>query len=165
MLESWPVRQRWRALSATAFAKGVGPYLWEEEVRQLASRLIQMASIHYPLEKETRTKLHGEVVEGLLKLYTMAHELSLIMKRDVLSVKLSVIGSASGAFNSRSSTALWDSADMASINGDIIIGCYSLGLFKYTKDDRSGSFMLLPKVITSALLRYVGVDTPSEPDA
>ena len=165
MSESWPVRQRWRALSATAFAGGVGPSLREEEVKQLASYLIQITSIHYPIEREAHTKLHGEAVEDLSKLYAMSHELSLIMKRDVLSVNLSVIGSAEGVFDSRSSTALWNSTDMASVNGDILIGCYSLGLVKYTKDDGPGLIMLPPKVITSALLRYVGVDAPSELNA
>ena len=89
----------------------------------------------------------------------MAHELSVIVKRDVLAVRMSVTMAATAVFDPRTTEALWEEMGLA--KGDTVIGTYTLGLSKLRSGDPSEIVMLRPKAVTSALLRYVGMSAPS----
>lgn len=83
-----------------------------------------------------------------------AHHLSLVVKRDILSVRMSVTlgGRLGRPFDPQAEESVWP--EMGAKAGDPVIGHYSLGLQKCTAN---GEIIPLvrPRVITSALLREI----------
>lgn len=155
--ESWTVSQRWRALAASAFANCI--QIGDEDSNVLASLLITALTLAYRIDSQLLRGLHAKAAEGLLKLCRMAHELSLTVKRDIISVRMAVTVPSALAFDHRRMEALW--GDMGVVDGDTIIGGYAFGLSKLNAGDPQEIIMLRPKAITSALLRYVAVDAPN----
>jgi hypothetical protein len=84
-----------------------------------------------------------------------AHELSVVTKRDILSTRISVAVApiSLGGFDPRYAETAWSGMDAKA--GDDLLGFYSLGLIKRTQAGPM-SYLKLPKVSTTALIRYVG---------
>jgi hypothetical protein len=98
--------------------------------------------------------IEQNVSKELSSLFRDAHELSVVLKRDILSVRMSVV-LASGQecrFNPQEADSIWP--EMGVKPGDDILGDYSLGLNKRTKTGET-TFSTLPKVFTTALIREV----------
>lgn len=81
-----------------------------------------------------------------------AYELSLIVKRDITSVRLSIYldDRLNRPFDPRKEESSWP--QMGARAGDTVIGHYSFGLRKCTQAG-DVSLPILPRVITTALLR------------
>lgn len=92
--------------------------------------------------------------EGLIIIYREAHELSLMIKRDILSSHLTVTlyPRLYHTFEKERGEQIWPGMRLRV--DDTVLGFYGLGLQKRTMD--KGLFYLtLPKVFTTALLREV----------
>lgn len=79
-------------------------------------------------------------------------ELSVIIRRDVLSVALSLTICEGNLFNTAGMDSPWP--EMGGATGDSILGQYALGLTK-TSDTQVIKHILKPKAITVALLRQI----------
>jgi len=94
--------------------------------------------------------LHKE----LTVIFRDAHELSLVVKRDILSVRMSVAvyKQLDCAFDPHAGECVWP--EMRAKPGDIVIGHYGLGLEKRAEAGEV-SYLTMPRVTTTALLREV----------
>jgi len=83
-----------------------------------------------------------------------AHELSLVIKRDILSVRMSVslYDRVGRPFHPQKGECVWP--EMGVQPNDVVIGHYGLGLQGRTEVGEV-SFLTLPRVTTTALLRQV----------
>jgi len=91
----------------------------------------------------------------LAAIFQDAHLLSVVIKRDILSVRMSVIGNpmvGPACFDPCQVDSVWP--EMGVQDDDCIIGLYNFGLQKLNETGDT-FFITLPKVITSALLREV----------
>jgi hypothetical protein len=94
------------------------------------------------------------IVKDLTVIFRDAHELSVVTKRDILSTRISVaITPSLGGFDPRYAETAWSGMDAEA--GDDVLGHYSLGLVKRTQVGAI-SYLKLPKVSTTALIRHVG---------
>lgn len=143
-------------MTAAAHALGVGPSLWENHIARLSHLVLQTIFLHYDLNADASADLRKETMSGIGKLYALAHDLSLIIKRDVLSVELTVVSSAGGTYHAQEAKAICDTDEMRTVEGDLVVGCYAFGLHKTTEDGDFPVVMFRPTLTTAALLRYVG---------
>lgn len=153
---SWTSSQRWRALAASGAANILRPPLWEDHVTNAMEELIYYISWAYCIPKALLLERLGPSIKNeLTAIYHDAHELSVITKRDILSVRMSITCSPNndGAFNPDVADSIWP--EMGAKRGDDVLGDYSLALMKRTEAGEV-SWLTRPKVITAALLRQVG---------
>lgn len=93
----------------------------------------------------------------LASLYDEANRISVIARRDVLSVRMSVVTAPESKgvylpFDPKMAIGVWP--DMGVSAGDEVIGLYKFGLRKQTERGES-SYLIKPEVITAALLRFL----------
>ncbi|KAF7293256.1 hypothetical protein HMN09_01204000 [Mycena chlorophos] len=156
--EPWPVAQRWRSLTAQSVSR-----MWQNDQKNdYMDNLFTFFqnTFTWAYEQPAATFCSKEflkLLEPLRTIYTDAARLAITVRKDVLSVRMSVstyTREADGEFprfDSRGMEAMWPEMDVS--ENDPVLGMYHLGLERVTRDgDRS--LMVRPKVTTGALLRY-----------
>jgi hypothetical protein len=93
----------------------------------------------------------AKVEQGLGEIYENARQLSVIMKRDVVSIQASIILGSVAEDSHGSNETIW--AEMGEMAGDLVVGDYGLGLVK-TYEDGKTTVLLRAKVATEALIRH-----------
>jgi hypothetical protein len=124
-------------------------------MHRLVLEMVECIAWAYCITLSSLDSIKRMIVKGLTAIFRDAHELSVITKRDILSTCVSVIitrRSLSGFKPCEAATAWSGMGDKA---GDDVIGHYSFGLVKRTQVGAT-SYLILPKVSTTALIRYVG---------
>jgi len=144
--EPWATSQRWRALVASNIAKTLRPSMWEDHVTNATQEIIYCLAWAYCVPMTQFQPLSASIQKELTAIYRDAHELSVVIKRDILSVRISVTGSSepSAGFDPRMTESVWP--EMGAKQGDDVLGDYSLGLMKRTETGEI-SFPTRPKVL------------------
>ena len=152
--EPWTTSQRWRALVVSNITKTLHPSMWEDHVTNATEEIIYCLAWAHCVPMTIFRPLSRSIQKELTAIYHDAHKLSIIIKWDILSVRMSVTGSSdpSTGFDPRVMESVWP--EMGTKQGDDLLGYYSLGLVKRTAAGEV-SFLTRPKVITAALLRQV----------
>jgi hypothetical protein len=154
-LESWAVLQRWRALAASGLSQEFNSSIWEEFVNTITRHIVSRIAWAYGLPTTSMQPVASSLLKELSVIFRDAHELSVVIKRDILSVRMSVtICKRLGhAFDPGEGECVWP--EMGVKPGDIVVGYYGLGLEKRTGTGEV-SYLTIPRVTTTALLREVG---------
>jgi hypothetical protein len=100
----------------------------------------------------TSHRVKAKIEEGLGDIYESAGELSVVMKRDVVSVQAEIILGSKSADKDGAIETIW--AEMGEQTGDRVIGDCGLGVSKTYEDGRT-VVLLRAQVATEALIRYV----------
>lgn len=118
-------------------------------------RIIQCIAWTHSISPASLDAIKQRIVKDLTVIFRDAHELSVATKRDILSTRISVAVApiSLGGFDPRYAETAWSGMDAKA--GDDLLGFYSLGLIKRTQAGAT-SYLKLPKVSTTALIRYVG---------
>ncbi|KAF7971563.1 hypothetical protein HWV62_20332 [Athelia sp. TMB] len=154
---SWATCQRWRSLAVSGFADLPEPPELNAMARALTRDIIGRIAWAYGQPRhvfEQITSLPSTLLRDMDAIVRDAYELSIVMKRDVSSVRLSVYldDRLNRPFDIRKEQNAWP--QMRSQEGDIAVGNYSFGLQRHVEDG-GVSFLALPRVVTTALLREV----------
>ena len=153
--EPWAVRQRWRAI--TANATSIMPELPRPEdlVQDLGRKVLDLIAWAYGQPPPTIDGIiHAKLLQDINAIIHDAHQLSLLLKRDILSAQMTVslnhrVGEQ---YDPQMEESVWP--EMGLKAGDTIVGVYGFGLRKVASNGESVE-VIKPKVITSALLREV----------
>jgi len=161
--ESWNVSQRWRAITSSAASPAtdqVDPDLSGNFVAECC-KYIEYALNEAYLTPESRhvfKQVIKEAVPGLHSLFFKAHSLSLKIRQEIITSRLSIITGYSPAdplpskFNPLTTTSVW--ADMGATGKDDVLGSYRFGLMQ--EHENGGTTILIrPEVVTTALLHYL----------
>lgn len=155
--EPWTVSQRWRSITAKHTFKLLEPAKLEDDALNLASWIADVIVWSYSLPSAAYLDLQATTKKHLTTLFQDSLELSLLIKRDILSVRMFVtraegIEGDFAPFDSQQMDSVWP--EMGPKSGDAVLGTYKLGL---AKSMEGGGIVHLsrPQVITAALLREV----------
>lgn len=154
--------QRWRSLAVSGFADLPHPPELDALARSLARDIIARIAWTYGQPRATfetdSSPLGATLVRDIHAIVRDAYELSIVMKRDVSSVRLSVCmdGKLNRPYDIRKEDNAWP--QMRARAGDVVVGNYGFGL-KRQVEDGGVSFVVLPRVVTTALLRDVEQQT------
>jgi hypothetical protein len=96
--------------------------------------------------------LKTKIEHGLSDIYENACQLSLALKRDLVSIRVEVVVGSDGTLGQDARETLW--AEMGEQPGDQILGDYAFGLVK-TGEHQARVVLHRPQVATEALLRHV----------
>ncbi|KAJ6515204.1 hypothetical protein C8R47DRAFT_507309 [Mycena vitilis] len=158
--EPWTVVQRWRALTAAT----AGNYLHaaskmrKDSIARSSESIVALLSWAYRQPLETFQHLLPKIQSQLDPLYEEAHKLAIIARRDVLSVRMSIVVAPTVPktddqylpYDPDAVSSVWP--DMPAAAGDAVIALYKFGLSK--QDEKMViSRLIKSEVTTSALLR------------
>ncbi|KAF7986958.1 hypothetical protein HWV62_12787 [Athelia sp. TMB] len=152
--EPWAARQRWRAITANA-TSAVPQFRRLEDLAQVIEQEV-IALITWAYGQSSRAMIDDAIYTNLLRdihaIVRDAHQLSLVLKRDILSSEMSVSldDRVNKSYDPQKADNVWP--EMGSKAGDTIIGVYGFGLRKIAPNGQSVQ-VIKPKVTTSALLR------------
>ncbi|KAJ7641483.1 hypothetical protein FB45DRAFT_738189 [Roridomyces roridus] len=154
--ESWSVVQRWRALTATSGANFLGKVI-PGSITTYAKSIVILLAWAYRQPLATFEPLGPTAEKRLQGLYDEAARLSLTVRRDILSVRMSIVAPIKTddgypPFDTRSAHTPWP--DMGTETGDEVIGLYRFGLRKEA-ERAAPAFIVRPEVTTAVLLRFV----------
>ncbi|KAJ7186850.1 hypothetical protein C8R46DRAFT_280815 [Mycena filopes] len=164
--QTWSAAQRWRALTASAGASLLqrdSSSFWGEAMERCDQSVAGLFSWVYCQPWETFRPLFPKIGAQVLSLFEEANRLSLLIRRDVLSVRMSVIiAPATSAdylpFDPECVSSVWPDMGVEAGDGvkagDEVLTVYKFGLRRQTEDGRI-SHMLKPEVATRALLRQL----------
>lgn len=96
--------------------------------------------------------MSANIEKSLLQIFSDSFELSVIIKRDVLSVRMHVMMYKDDSYQDFMAEDIYP--DMGARNGDKILGQYNFGLLRQTHDGNV-EYIVKPKVTTAALLREI----------
>ncbi|KAK7028315.1 hypothetical protein R3P38DRAFT_2935337 [Favolaschia claudopus] len=153
--EPWTVAQRWRSLAASVDPL---PTKWQNDsILECADSVVTLLAWAYHQPLETFQPMLTQIQSQLDKIYTEARQLSLSVRRDMLSVRMKVLVPASEGddflpFSSECMDAAW--SDMKVVEGDAVVSPYKFGLQR-TDDTGRSSLLIKPKAVTTALLRWL----------
>ncbi|KAJ7911571.1 hypothetical protein B0H13DRAFT_1614390 [Mycena leptocephala] len=156
--EPWTVAQRWRALTAAAVGTILNPSVTKNSITHYSESTVALLAWAYRQPLETFEPLIPKIQSQLASLYEEASKLSVIVRRDVLSVRMSVVVAPVDPkaandylpYNPDAVTSVWP--DMKVVAGDEVIALYKFGLKKYN-ENRQIHRLIKPEVTTTALLR------------
>jgi hypothetical protein len=116
--------------------------------------MVECVGWAYRIPLTSLNSIERKIINGLTVIFRNAHELSVITKRDILSTRISVVVApiSPSGFNPLEADTPW--SGMGAKAGDDVLGHYSFGLFKRTQV-AAASYLILPKVSTTALIRHV----------
>ncbi|KAJ7747694.1 hypothetical protein DFH07DRAFT_962494 [Mycena maculata] len=158
----WTVVQRWRSLTATSGANLVSSSskIWKDSISCSADSTVTLLAWAHCQPLETFTPLLPTIQNRLASLYDEASRISVIVRRDLLSVRMSVIAPDQEAVCSPFEPDIVNGAwpDMGVAAGDEVIGFFKFGLRRQTEKGEV-SHLIKPEVTTSALLRYMADKT------
>jgi hypothetical protein len=121
-------------------------------VGSLSQRIVEILCHVHNLATLSAMSLHAWVQQHLSSIFSQAHDLSLKIKRDILSVSMRVVIAEEERFDPLQHAPGWEG--MGTKAGDRIFGKYSLGLHKVTEHGMR-TIPAKPAVITAALLRHI----------
>jgi hypothetical protein len=125
-------------------------------VQRTTSEIEEFMAWAYGVPAALFEAIGQSIAKELMAIFRDAHELSTVLKRDILSVQMSVILASRRErefpFNPHDAESVWP--EMGVKPRDKVLGNYSLGLVKRTKTGEM-TFTTLPKVFTAALIRQV----------
>jgi hypothetical protein len=148
--------QRWRALTAAAGGNLLsGSSEWAQCIVDYADSITALFAMVHRQSPETFGPLIPKISARLETMFQEANRLSVMVRRDVLSVRMSVIigpGLENNylPYNPDVVSSVWP--DMGVVAGDEVIGLYKFGLLKQTEQGEVG-YAIKPEVVTGALLR------------
>lgn len=147
-------------MAASAFAKLIFPSAWESRVISKVRDIVTILAWAYNMPMSTFHSLSDGLRKCVAAVYESAHELSIILKRDILSVRMSVVlGPHPGSsFDSSGAHRVWP--EMEGRDVDNVIGYFALGLTRTTPGGDM-SYLTMPTVTTESLIREVGGDMTS----
>ncbi|KAJ7262663.1 hypothetical protein B0H12DRAFT_1321731 [Mycena haematopus] len=159
--EPWTVVQRWRALAAGAIGTGVfhsSAPIWTDSITCFSEATVHLLAFAYRQPPQTFEPLLPNIRSRLETLYTEANQISIVARRDVLSVRMTVVVAPTGAegledylpYNTDFVASVWP--DMKLVESDKIIALYKFGLNK-THEGGRVTCLIKPEVVTTALLR------------
>ncbi|KAJ7641480.1 hypothetical protein FB45DRAFT_358217 [Roridomyces roridus] len=156
--ESWTVAQRWRALAATGLSTLISDAS-SSSILDLASRLVKLLAWAHGLTPSDFESLKTtSILPKLRTLFNEAENLAIRARRDVLSVRMSIITlslnsppSSSTLYDPRDADLVWP--DMGIEKGDEVVGRYKFGLKRLGEDGVRLDYLVKPQVTTTALVR------------
>ncbi|KAJ7153013.1 hypothetical protein C8R46DRAFT_1228562 [Mycena filopes] len=164
--QTWSAAQRWRALTASAGAslllRDSSP-VWGDAMARCDRSVVGLFSWVYRQPWDTFEPLFSKIEAQVLSLFEEANRLSLLVRRDVLSVRMSVIiAPATSAdyllFDPECVSSVWPDMGVEAGDGvkagDEVLTVYKFGLRRQTEGGHI-SHMLKPEVTTGALLRQL----------
>ncbi|KAJ7086444.1 hypothetical protein B0H15DRAFT_782204 [Mycena belliarum] len=147
--EPWAVVQRWRAITATSIYKTHDkPRL--PDCRSYADDIIALLAWAHGLSPAEYEPMLDMVQSRVMTLCQEAKELSIQLRRDILSVRMSVISMTAAIFDPELADSVWP--EMGATLGDEVVGKYKFGLIK-VDESRRVSYLIKPEVATTALIR------------
>jgi hypothetical protein len=125
---------------------------------KLSEELLGILACAGQIAPDLMEDLSSRIVKDMRNVSSMAYNLSVAYRRDILSVNISVTDSRmiGQAFNSRYARIQWE--DMGSEPGDHVIAEYSLGLIR-SSPGAGLTVVAYPRIVTTALLRYAQRNT------
>ncbi|KAJ7629514.1 hypothetical protein DFH06DRAFT_1005878 [Mycena polygramma] len=157
--EPWSVVQRWRALTATAHSNRLPlTKAWRNSVDRATESFVNVFASAYSRPIETFEPILLKIRTRLESIFAEAHQLSIIARRDVLSVRMSISAAPECLdgrlllFHPDRMDSVW--ADMGAEMGDEVISLYKFGL-KRQSEQGDVSYLVKPEVGTAALLRWM----------
>ncbi|KAJ7153011.1 hypothetical protein C8R46DRAFT_912850 [Mycena filopes] len=148
--ESWTVAQRWRALTASTVSTLVDESGFAESIANNAQEIIQVLVYVHGLTSTEFEDISEILFSGLEALYKEAKELAIRVRRDILSVRMTVTSVLETRFDPSRASSVWP--EMGAVAGDDIVGRYRFGLMKLTEHGER-SYLVRPEVATTALIR------------
>ncbi|EIN04433.1 hypothetical protein PUNSTDRAFT_128294 [Punctularia strigosozonata HHB-11173 SS5] len=139
--EPWSTTQRWKSLSV-AGAVSVWKPDFVTPISNAARDIIAAFACASRTTLEFFYPLAPKIEQEIHRICCLAYQLSVAVKRDIVLFLRPV--------DNQLAELQWD---MGAQPGDMVIGDYSLGLTKTTAEGQS-TIAVLPKVVTTALLRY-----------
>ncbi|EGN97413.1 hypothetical protein SERLA73DRAFT_75100 [Serpula lacrymans var. lacrymans S7.3] len=154
-LESWNTSQRWRAITSSHLDKTIAhpKSHFGEHARAWGLEIANAIVRAYNADISSSEILHKTIKDELVAIYVEAYRLSISIKRDILTVRVSVYLYVGNSFDPKRAESVW--AEMGTKAGDSVIGNYHLGLIKQLASGES-YYLIVPQVITQSLLRHVG---------
>ncbi|KZP34681.1 hypothetical protein FIBSPDRAFT_846797 [Athelia psychrophila] len=151
--EPWAICQRWRAMAASATARMFEPADLEGQAHHIEEQVSRSIAWAYGQHATTFHPIRAKLLQNITAVMHDAHELSLVLKRDILSVRvMAALRHRGGPYDPQFEDSVWP--EMGAQAGDRVIGVYGLGLQKVTPAGDNVA-VVKPKVITSALLREI----------
>ncbi|KZP16339.1 hypothetical protein FIBSPDRAFT_831962 [Athelia psychrophila] len=149
--EPWSASQRWRSMSASTFMKLLDPSDWDSYVNSASQQIITTTAWAFEMPVSAFQSLGRRLEENIAGVFQSAHELSVVLKRDILSARLSVVVGPEPK-SQFDSSRVWP--EMKSERQDRVLGYYGLGL-QVERREGEKHFLTLPMVITESLTREV----------
>ncbi|KAJ7471924.1 hypothetical protein FB451DRAFT_1036505 [Mycena latifolia] len=148
--ESWTIVQRWRAITATSIFTLFVEERFRKSITDHIEGIITLLAWAYGLSPSEFETMSEMIHTRLVALYKEANELSIQVRRDILSVRMSVISVDAPVFDPDFANSVWP--EMGATAGDEIVGRYRFGLLKLLENGEF-SCLIMPEVATMALIR------------
>ncbi|KAJ7207968.1 hypothetical protein GGX14DRAFT_634623 [Mycena pura] len=158
--EPWTVAQRWRSLTAASGGRVMASAFKEQKdsITGSAESTVVFLAWVYRQPLETFEPLNSKIQTRLSSIYDEAQKLAIMVRRDLLSVRMSVVcpklNNTYPPYNPESMSGVWP--DMGPMAGDEVLGLYHFGLKKQT-EIAEVSYLIKPEVTTEALLREMAI--------
>ncbi|KAJ7640458.1 hypothetical protein DFH06DRAFT_1000668 [Mycena polygramma] len=148
--EPWTVVQRWRAITATTLFALYHEALFADSLNKQVDSIVALLAWAHRLPREKFEDMSSGIHSGLVALYSEANELGILVRRDILSVRMSIVSANIPVFDPTYVNSVWP--EMGAAAGDEVVGQYKFGLVKIAE---GGDFtcMVKPEVVTMALIR------------
>ncbi|KAJ7186849.1 hypothetical protein C8R46DRAFT_880466 [Mycena filopes] len=150
--EPWTVVQRWRAITAMGVFALMNESHFAQSTAHQAENIIGLIAQTHGLTPTQFEDMSDSLSSGLRALYKEANELSVVVKRDVLSVRMTITSVVATRFDPTAAASVWP--EMGAVAGDEIVGRYKFGLMKRTENGERFD-LIKPEVATTALIREI----------
>ncbi|KAJ6515202.1 hypothetical protein C8R47DRAFT_961309 [Mycena vitilis] len=148
--EPWTVVQRWRAMTATSIFALCREVTFADSLNKQVDSIVVLLAWAHGLPRENFEDMSGGIHSGLLALYSEANELGILVRRDILSVRMSIVSANMPIFDPTYANSVWP--EMGAAAGDEVVGQYKFGLIKLGEGGDC-TWMVRPAVATMALIR------------
>ncbi|KAJ6491571.1 hypothetical protein DFH09DRAFT_1338451 [Mycena vulgaris] len=162
--EPWSVVQRWRALTAAAGGNLLPSSSdWAQAILTYAESIVALFAMVHRQPFEIFEPLIKTISTRLAPIFEEANRLSIMVRRDVLSVRMSVVVGPGPEnnylpYNPDVVSSVWP--DMEVVAGDEVIALYKFGLKRETEKAQV-HLLIKPQVTTAALLREMAKPSAS----
>lgn len=131
-----------------------GPVELDKQARHIEEQVSRSIAWAYGQSLAPFHPIRAKLLQNITSVMHDAHKLSLVLKRDILSVQMMVVldKSIDRPYDPRFEGSVWP--EMGAKAGDSVIGVYGLGLRKVTPTGQIVD-IIQPKVVTDALLREI----------
>ncbi|KAJ7764841.1 hypothetical protein B0H16DRAFT_1310330 [Mycena metata] len=148
--EPWTVAQRWRALTAMGMFALIEEGHFAGSIHRQTEDIVELLAQAHGLTPTQFEDMSDALFSGLRAMYKEANELSVSVRRDILSVRMTVTTVSATHFDPNLACSVWP--EMGAAAGDEIVGRYKFGLMKVTETGERFDLMK-PEVATTALIR------------
>ncbi|KAJ7207970.1 hypothetical protein GGX14DRAFT_634632 [Mycena pura] len=162
----WTVAQRWRSLTSGSNIWTSAPIVQDPDISRFAESTAVLFAWVYHQPPETFQPLTSKMQTQLASLFDEAQKLAIVVRRDVLSVRMKVAICpvlSNGTYASYNPELMNNWPNVGVVPGDEVIGFHGFGLKRQTEeqsradpkaDEECVSYLIKPTVITNALLRW-----------